>query len=87
MFVGCGLGRGESGCGTRGQFTAECASISVLGPGTDASDICEWAITVQEDRIVNVTVDYFHMADTGKCTITFKSRRLLLCLPIRFTNK
>ncbi|KAI0232930.1 hypothetical protein LSAT2_016795 [Lamellibrachia satsuma] len=63
----CGLGRGESGCGTPSQFSAECGTINVTrGPNSDAGDTCEWTIAVQDGHIVNVTVSQFHMADTGQ---------------------
>ena len=64
---GCGLGKGESGCGTRREFNAECGAINVTrGPQGDGGDTCEWTINVQEGNIINITVAQFHMADTGK---------------------
>ena len=70
VCLGCGLGRGESGCGTPSQFNAECGTINVTrGPKSDAGDTCEWTIEVQDGHIVNVTVSQFHMTDTGKKTV------------------
>ncbi len=67
MWAGCSLGRGESGCGTRSHFSAECGTINVTrGPDSDGGDICEWTIVVQDGHIANVTIEQFHMADTGK---------------------
>ena len=79
VCLGCGLGRGESGCDTPSQFNAECGTINVTrGPENDAGDTCEWTIEVQDGHIINVTLSQFHMDDTGK-NILYLQGILLNC--------
>ena len=60
----CGMGLGDSGCGTRRTFTSECGAIDVK-KGPDINTACEWLIDVPEGKLVNLTFHDFTIEDTG----------------------
>ena len=68
----CGLGVGDSGCGTRQTFTSTCGQIEVKdGPDTDT---CEWNIIAPSGNIINVTFTHFSIEDTGLLILFFLSK-------------
>ena len=84
----CGFGVGDSGCGTRQNFTSQCGRISVEhGSSTSGDDvteetpICDWFIEVEEGMKINLTFTEVYLTDTGKRReIPISSRNLLFCI-------
>lgn len=67
--VECGLGSGDSGCGTRRDFTAQCGSLEITQPPTDGAT-CAWSVTSSPGHLINVTFDYFHIPEIGELSCT-----------------
>ena len=60
----CGLGSGDSGCGTKQIFTSTCGTIDIQrGPQEDQN--CLWTISVPDGFVISATFTRFHIAETG----------------------
>ena len=59
----CGQGQGNSGCGTKRTFQAECGEIIVEEHEESA---CDWQINVGNSQMINLTFAEFKLQDGGQ---------------------
>ena len=76
----CGLGSGDSGCGTKQIFTSTCGTIDIQrGPQQDQN--CLWTISVPDGFVISATFTRFHIAETGDIhysKITFRKAAIFI---------
>ncbi|CAD5116857.1 DgyrCDS5699 [Dimorphilus gyrociliatus] len=60
----CGLGIGNSGCGTKRSFTSKCGSFEVDQKSERST--CDWLITTDTNHKINVSFIQFNIPDGGR---------------------
>ena len=65
----CGQGSGDSGCGTRRQFTSTCGSIDIQHGPSPGVATCVWDIEVPTGHVINITFTQFAVQYTGRIPV------------------